>query len=458
MRVLEILILVLDGVYLLGAIRRPRWLNWLPLTAVLLIPVHLVVEGYRWQMLPTFGLTAVLAATAVWHLRQSDQARKLWRGVGLLVGGLVWLVAVALPWLLPVPQPPQPSGPLPIGAITRHLVDASRDEIWTADPGDHREIMVQVWYPTDQTEGETAPYLENLDVIGPALAEQFGLQPFMFNHVNLSKTAAHPDAPVIGEELPIILFSHGLTGFRGQNTGMVQELASHGFVVATVDHTFGNVLTAFPDGRIEFYDPCRIEPSCDVTAQNGGRKLERQWAEDLSFVLDEMAKWTADPNNPFYNRLNLENVGVFGHSTGGGTAVLFCHDDSRCRAALPLDGWVLPVDDEITGLAKPVMFISTPAWLGEENAARGQAMFTHSTGPAYALAIAGTEHYDFSDMPLFSPLTHQLGLSGTIDGERVTSILNQYAVAFFRQYLAGTDEDLLAQTAVFPEVTLQKHE
>lgn len=456
MRLFEVLILALDLLYLAWVVRRRRWLNWLPITAVLLIPLHLALEGYRWQMVLAYGLTAALAGTAVWRLRTDAAPGWVWRGLGFLAGWLVLSAAVALPWLMPVPQLPQPTGPLAIGTTTFYLVDENRGEIWTDDPDDYREIIAQIWYPTaPEPAGKTAPYLENLDVAGPALADQFDLPPFLFDHINLVQTAAYPDAPVADGRWPIILFSHGLTGLRGQNTGMAQELASRGFVVAAIDHTYGNVLTVFPDGRILFYDPCRIEPSCTMTAFVGGRQLVGQWAEDIAFALDEMAGWQNDPNNRFFNRLNLDSVGAFGHSTGGGAAVQFCNDDARCDASLALDGWMLPVTDDVEILRRPVMFISAPVWLGAENEARGKAMYAQAAGPAFNLTIADTAHYDFSDMPLFSPLTPQLGLSGTIDGKRVSTILNQYVVAFFSQYLARADGELLSQTAVFPEVTMQ---
>ena len=61
----------------------------------------------------------------------------------------------------------------------------------------------------------------------------------------------------------------------------------------------------------------------------------------------------------------------------------------------------------------------------------------------YSLTIAGTRHYDFSDLPLLSPLSPWLGLKGPIDGRRVLEIISQYSVAFFDAHLKGEENELL---------------
>ncbi len=248
--------------------RRPRWVDFLPRTAVILLIIQLVAEGYRWQMLPAYLLVVALFLVTLPRLWKPVPTEKKWSGWGIaggVLGLLVWLVALALPYLLPVPKLPEVMEPYFIGTQTFHLVDDSRDEIYTDDPADKREIMMQIWYPTDpDAKGETAVYLEDLDVMGAVLAERLNLPPFLLDHINLTKLHALKDVPVLSVEspFPVLVFSHGLQGMRQQNTAMVEELVSQGFVVATIDHTYGNVITVFPDGRTEFYNP-------DVLSERG---------------------------------------------------------------------------------------------------------------------------------------------------------------------------------------------
>ena len=456
MRPLEITLLIF---VLFGLIRpflpRTRLFDWLILATIPINLLHLLLEGYRWQMIPAYGLAGVLSVMAIGRPHSNPSSKRGWQIVGTLLGLILLLIASALPYLLPVPQPLPPTGSYAIGTFNIYRIDENRREIYSDAPNAKRELLIQIWYPAAvDADDEPAPYLYNPDIFGPALANFFELPSFMFNHVNLARVTAVADAPLAAgdEPFPVILFSHGLNGFRGQNTSSIQELASHGYVVATVDHTYGNVVSVFPDGR-------SIYRSDDLFSEEGdpphtANQLVRVWAQDLAFVLDEVTQMN-DAGEVFDGRLDLSHVGVFGHSTGGGATVEFCVRDGRCTAGLGLDSWLLPVSESIGDKppSQPFMFISSPLWIGEENAALGQQIFQNLPHSGYTLAIAGAEHFDFTDLPLFSPLTHQLGLTGTIDGELMTEILNRYTLAFFDKTLRGQD-DVILTDSLYDEVTL----
>ena len=449
MRFLEVVLLLL---ILVGVLRpflpHHRLFNWVVLTAVPLTLLHWLLEGYRWQMIPAYGLLLWLSLMAIGRLRADNQPTKKrgWQITGVLAGLLIFAIAAALPYLLPVPQPLPPSGPYAIGTFSFYRVDSNRREIYSDDPNTQRELLMQIWYPASPNpDDERAAYMANSNIFGPALADFFSLPSFMFNHLNLPQTSAFADAPLaVGDETyPVILFSHGLNGFRGQGTTMVQELASHGYVVATVDHTYGNVVSVFPDGRSVFRSPDLFDEMGDPP--HTGQTLVQVWAQDLAFMLDELTLLNEGVEGGLNGRLELSHVGVFGHSTGGGATVTFCQQDARCTAGLGLDAWLIPTPDNVESNPpnQPFMFISTPAWISEENTARGQQIFAALPNQATLVTIAGADHYDFSDLPLFSPLTHQLGLTGTIDGALMVEILNRYVLAFFDSTLRGRPSDLL---------------
>lgn len=463
MRLFEIIILILDAVYIGWGLfaARPRWLHALPVIATGVLPVHVLVEGARWQMIPAYGITAVLLIVALVALRRFDSAEPPRRGRrvgGAAVGLLLLAVAAAIPVVVPVPDLPGATGPYAVGTRIFHMTDTDRPEIFTDDADDVREVMVQIWYPAANAEGEPAEYLPALAVAGPVIAEQFGLQPFLFNHVNLVDLDIQRDVPAAGgAPFPILFFSHGLGGIRMQNTTMVRNLASHGYVVVAVDHTYANALTVFPDGRIILYDPCRVFADCRSDPVEGNR-LVGVWAADITFMLDMLTDWNAEAGHWLNGRLDLNRVGVFGHSTGGGTAVEFCLQDARCDAGVGLDAWVLPASDDLlaAGLQQPFMFISTPEWLGSNNRAGGKEIVANANGDVYDLTLANTGHYDFSDLVLLSPLTPQLGLSGTINSVTGLTIQNEYVLEFFNRYLRGEDGTLLTQPSPYPELTVNR--
>ncbi len=467
MRLFEILILaaLLPPLLwpVLGRSRRTQtlgqWLIIFPLFGTLFIAAHLLVEGYRWQMVPAYGLTAVSLLLVIrWRRTNSPPPRLAW--LGGLPGLLIWLVAIALPVAMPVPRLPDPSGPYVIGTFTTYLVDNNRPETYTEDPNDNREFVVQVWYPATNREGEPAQYMPDLDVAGPVIAEQFDLPAFLLNHINLTKLDVWEDVSPAdnGAPFPVIIFSHGLTGIRMQNTVMVRELVSHGYIVAAIDHSYANALTIFPDGRIFVYDPARIFPSGRSNPVEGNR-LVQVWSQDIAFLLDEMAVWDQEAGNLLNGRFDLDHVGIFGHSTGGGATMEFCLQDARCQAGVGLDSWLLPVSENLLaqGLQQPFMFISSPRWLGQDNRALGNYIFNNLSQDSYALTLANTEHYDFTDLPLLTPLTPQLDLSGSINSSYSLGIQNEYLLAFFNRYLKGEPTTLLDAPSPYPELTIEQN-
>lgn len=463
MRLFEVLTLLTLIPFILAPLfkQRPFWINYLPFLAVLFALISLTLEKYRWQMTPAYLLLFLCVLVAVFNIGTRKDNGRTWLGVSGSLIGILWLImALALPTVLPVPQFVDVTGPYAVGTDSIYLVDEGRAEIYTDAAGDDRELMAQIWYPAAQTEkSEPAPYLEALDVVGPVLAEQFNLPSFLLDHINLARTGIYKNVPILAQEAPypVIVFSHGLTGMRGQNSNMVRELVSNGFVVAAVDHTYANAITVFPDGRIITYDPQRIFASGEANPVEG-EQLVQVWAEDIAFLLDELAVWNSEEGNMFNGRLDLDNIGVFGHSTGGGATLRFCAQDKRCRAGAALDSWVLPVGEEVLSAPprQPFLFINSPEWLGPLNQKRGQEIAHVLPNDSYELTIAGTEHFDFSDFPLLSPLTQQLGLSGAIDSAYSLTMQNEYLLAFFNRYLKHVAEPLLERPSPYPELTIYK--
>jgi predicted dienelactone hydrolase len=476
MRLFELLIPIVLAVFLawpLFSRRRPRWLKWLPTTALALALLHLALEGYRWQMIPLYLLVVALFLLSLGEILRPTAAPRARRAAAIaasLLGLGALILATALPFLLPVPNQPKPSGPYPVGTLNLHLVDPARQEQYAPasgapeagepEGGRPRELMVQVWYPAAaDSEGATAPWMQDMQVMGPAISQQIGMPPFFLGHVAYVRTHAILEAPLApgGEAFPLLLFSHGWGGFRQQNSFQMQELASHGFVVAAVQHPYGAVATVFPDGRVAYNNPEALPVgAAQAEFLPAAWALADQWAGDLGFVLDYLsAQNAAGSGSPFSGRLDLDQVGVFGHSTGGGAAVEFCGREARCRAGLGLDAYLTPVSQAVlqAGLEQPFLFLYSELWPSEQNDRLLEQLFANSPVPLQAFTILGTDHYDFSDLPMLSPLSAQLGLKGPLNGARVLRIINDYSLDFFSHYLKGKTSDLLqGDTGSYPEV------
>lgn len=462
MRPFEVLTLVLAALSLLPFIFPTRYhsrrLRWLPLAAALALVLHIILEGYRWQMLPAYLLVVVLALLTFVSILLPQRPVK---SHALRVSGgalaLLWLMlSIALPYALPVPRPKAPTGPYAVGTRSVHLVDDSRPEIFS-EQVTHRELMVQVWYPAQiEADSERAPFIERVDVAGPAIARRLDLPPFIFGHLNLVRTAAYLDVPpAAGGPFPLLIFSHGLRGLRAQNTSLMQELASHGYVVAAIDHPYANVLTAFPDGRIAFYDQESVMPP-EMTVTQAGARLVDVWAQDIDFVAQELSEWSRLTDHLLHRQIDASRLGLLGHSTGGGAAIQACAAIEDCDGALALDGWIEPVAPAVlqSSYEPTLMLISAPDWLGANNRALGERLYEQQQGEGYLLTVEGTVHFDYTDIPLMSPMTSLIGLSGDVEGVRMVSIINNYAVAFFDQALKDESAPLLQEGGnPYPEVS-----
>jgi len=153
-------------------------------------------------------------------------------------------------------------------------------------------------------------------------------------------------------------------------------------------------------------------------------------------------------------------VGVFGHSTGGGAAVEVCASDPRCKAGLAMDAWMVPYAPDVAqnGLRVPFFFFQSENWPNSANARLLPGVYAQAQAPAWRLTIAGTRHFDFSDIALLTPLAAPLGIKGPIDGRYDLQLINAYSLAFFDAMLRGQSPSALLQgpSPAYPEITYER--
>jgi hypothetical protein len=460
MRSFEITISFLLAVYLLWRHPRSPAIRLLPSLALIAGFVHFVVEGYRWQMMPLYALTSLLVVSSLLKITSTGD----WKPIASYLTVILLAVSTAVPILLPVPKIPIPSGPFEIGTGIYELTDTSRKEMYSGRD-EPRRFTVQIWHPATITESDKhAPWMTNAEIYAPAIATYIDLPSYFLNHLALVDIPAYRDALVATSEggFPIILFSHGWNGFNAQNTGQALELASRGYVVIGIQHTYGAVISVFPDGTVVPNNPKALpEDADDPNYEIVARKLVNQWAGDMSFVLDQFADWNKEAGNPFSQKLDMERIGVYGHSTGGGAAIQFCGTDARCKAVLGMDPFMRPVSAEVieSGVSQPSFFMFSQGWADiadSKNNTLFNLFFPNVSDSRGVISINGTKHFDFSDLPLLSPIAPQLGLKGPLNGARVTEIVNAYLLDFFETTLNGKPSDLFENSSPYEEVKFLK--
>ncbi len=451
MRPLEIIIPLLLAIHLLWQHPQPAALRYAPALVITLI--HFLIEGYRWQMIPMYALT--MALTVIVFLAGDIKSLASYLTLILLA------VSTALPYLLPVPTIPTPSGPYDVGTRIYELTDSSRKEIYSGND-EARRFMIQVWYPSEaKPSDQRAPWMASAKIFAPAIATYIDMPSFFLDHLALVKMPAYKESKVAKSTnpYPLILFSHGWNGFNAQNTNQALELASHGYIVIGIQHTYGAVVTVFPDGTIANNNPSALPKDAPTEEYEiAAHILGDQWAGDLGYSLDFMKAQNEAVSSPFYNLLDLNTVGVYGHSTGGGAAIQFCGTDPRCIALLGMDPFMHPVSYEVIdkGITQPTFFMFSQKWADDVKSRNNELFreFARNVRQSFGvITISGTAHYDFTDLPLLSPLAPQLGLKGPINGKQVTAIVDDYLLSFFDMTLKDKSASLFdSQSQKYKEV------
>ncbi|KAJ0107125.1 hypothetical protein J7T55_014655 [Diaporthe amygdali] len=350
--------------------------------------------------------------------------------------------------------PPTP-GPFPVGTVSLELVDDSRIDPLAPSP-QNRELMISLFYPTSVT----AVHDKNISfapVFSPQTAEIFD------NYAGVpTGTAAsiisrsYLNAPLVDSELPILIFGHGLGGTHLIYTAQVENLASQGWIVAAVDHTYDAIIVEFPDGRLV---PSNVPADPDLNYVE--LVLETRVA-DVKFVLDSLKNSTTLGKIPGLEncntKLKTDTAGIFGHSLGGATAAQAMANYSTFTCGANFDGSMFgPVVD--LGLEKPFVQIAAQNHT-RENDETWAEFWEHLDSFKRQFNVNGTVHVSFSDLTIYRDLLgdkfpmEEADLYGSIAGERLLQIETDFMDAFFGFCMKGQDAGRLDQLvdSKFPEV------
>jgi dienelactone hydrolase len=406
-------------------------------------------------------------------LRLRTLAKRFLYTVGVLAGVLVLAVAAVLiggsiEHRFPTSFP-KPTGPYPVGRTMFHWVEEGHPDEFAPNSGTQRELIVWVWYPAAGA-GPHAEYLPEQWRV--ALARSAG--PLMTNVLTRDlarvQISSIEDAPLPAEQkkYPVLVLRAGSSAPVTSYTALAEALASHGYIVVGPDAAYRTTIVVLPDGRTVTRPPqYDVELLPESQRESFATRLAGMWATDIGFVIDELTKLdAADPAGRFTGRLDLQQIGIFGHSLGGATAAYFCHVDARCKAGVDLDGRLFgPVIED--GLKQPFMFVLEE----ERGPAAGEAskifaqinsMYSRlSANSRVRVSIVGSNHFTFSDQILLKSqvllgLMRGVHVLGGLDGRRGLAITADYLCTFFDVNLKGRPRATLDSLRMkYPEATVE---
>ena len=416
--------------------------------------------GYTWHLVPVYLALFIIAIAVV-------KADKIKRRV-LLASGILVLPALSLFFLyfFPFVAMPKPTGKYAVG-VTYKKIETKRDEIFTEEEGDTRTLYVKIWYPAQQGVNHN-PYVEEAEKALAMLLPP-DLPAFPFEQLTKIKTNSYTNAAVADGRFPLLTFSHGLGFWFGQNTALMEELASQGYIVASIGHSHQtafaaaneNTLVTFPQIVLPF------EPKTDEKVDTAYQNLERRiyfeksetdqrvfdkffselilnsrvsnehtviWANDITSTIDFMFRESESAGSHFHDRIDTRKIGTVGFSFGGAAAAEAALKDRRILGAINMDGgqfgtWI---NDTIK---TPVLFLESDK--SAVNLSMYGPFFGRTKSDIHCLLFKNASHANFSDINFYSPAFKWLGGLGEVDAEFMIRSMNVIIPDYFNSIFSN---------------------
>lgn len=333
------------------------------------------------------------------------------------------------------PRLPRPTGKFAVGSNTLHLVDQSRTDPWVPT-AEGRELMVTLHYPAARSgDGRHARYATAEEA--RLLVEGYGFGPAVLpEKLSGMRTHSRVGARPAPGHFPLVVLSPGFSVSRYTQTALAEDLASRGYVTASVDHAYESFGVAVPGNRMLTCVACEA-----LEGGTHGSVVTSTRAKDVSYLLDALT----GPSPVWRNAemIDSKRIGMAGHSIGGASAATSMAADRRIDAGINMDGafWEPLPAEGLRG--RPFMMLGTD---DDVHRPGGQdttwdTMWPTLDGWKRWLTVAGSDHMSFSDAPL---ITEHFGLPQTpLPAKRAVKLTRTYVAAFFDQHLRGRPQPLL---------------
>jgi len=382
----------------------------------LFILFQVIKWSFRWELL--LGVLLIQAVIGiVFFIRRSTPNKTFTkkRVIFACIGHCLLLTIAIIPAIVfPQYEPAAITGQYSVKTQSYTLTDVNRIEAYS-DTGENRKVTIQFWYPETETKTET---------------------------------------------YPLVVFSHGAFGFRGSNYSTFMELASNGYVVCSIDHTYQAFYTKQMDGKIKTVNSAFLNDALAIENDDYHDEktydVTHEWlklrTDDMNLVLDTILENAKKENvDDVYGRIDINRIGLFGHSLGGATAAELGRERKDIDAVIVIDGTMIGEEvDFVNGKAVlnsdlyPIPILNIYNEQHYADASDNAEIYANMVASANAIdahqvVFKGAGHLNFTDLPLFCPfLAQQLG-TGNIDSIYCIETMNGVVLNYFNYYLKNSD-------------------
>ena len=391
------------------------------IAAFIIFLLSVVLQIIEWSI-RYYALAAsllILAVIGTVDLIRRKEEKRPYKPVHVVlkaIGMTALVFAATLPAIIfPQYNMVKASGDYQVATAAYTYTDMNRIETYT-DTGEYRKLNVRMWYP------------ENTET-----------------------------------KYPLIVFSHGGISTKSSNESLYHELASNGYVVCSIDHTYHCLSTTDEDGHTTWINNGYMQELFVEDAKSDRQQsyeYYQKWMKirtgDISFVIDHVLQEAEnDETDTVYRLINTAKIGVIGHSIGGSAAlgIVRMRDDVSAVVALESpfmcdikgvkDGEFVFVDEVYP---VPVLNVySDASWshLAEwPQYAENHALLSNTDATAFNVHITGVGHFPLTDLALASPLLTRIfnGQKSTTGPRYCLKIINKVCLEFFNSYLKGESE------------------
>ena len=333
-----------------------------------------------------------------------------------------------------------------VGTQNFQVVDSSRAMWFTDNIKGPRKLSVKIWYPVINVDSfSKAPYLNQHKIIGGAISKLFGVPEPLMDRAGGVKCNSWLNAFPAKGKFPIVIYSHGHQSIKIANTSQAEEMASNGYIVIAFDHTYDAALTVIDNDNIIHTRSKLPQNDDEAASEKMIKRVKSQLkirTDDISFIIDKIElKFSNDKS--FSDIADFDNIGIFGHSFGGCTAISSAYNDNRIDAVLGLDAYFLPLSKDLIkkDFNKPFVHIGQVDWGTSNNYNIMEEFGKNNSKSSYHFSVKGSKHNDFTDFSQFTKLTRKFG-SGEISPKIIRNVMNDIMIGFFDAHLKdGQDFD-----------------
>jgi len=385
--------------------------------------LHIVLERIRWQMYLVYVISLVLIGLFV----TGFEINSLWLNRLIQIISLVFiLVSNILAILLPVFQLPHINKDVSVGV--RYLTIESIHLKFFYPSINDKKLVKDRYHPTPT---------KSLDGI-------MGAPGFVFSHVKLVKTGAYIDADISKAvtKYPLVIYSHGAMSTYVDNSALLIEIASNGYIVLAIDYDFS----------FQLYNMNQSDAmSMNLEAQKrfGQELFEKvvpNQVDDISYCL----KVLSESNSQLSQAIDFNNIALLGHSLGGTTSVNGSLKIPNVHAVINMDG---PIDDKtIPCFHVPLLYMSSfsPDLADEELKAKRvpvdfyrsvkkyelesvYKMMDKKSSDLFWVRLLTAGHLDFTDMPYIVPIMTTRGYNKAKGHQLRSIIINKFLDSYLKQ-------------------------